>query len=319
MLDRHPLLNSADLEQTRDFHDAVNLGLEPLDMKVARGKVRSLANHYDHADFQLYAFQHDVDMTLTAGAENPHYWVAVPINHDQSSGHIRLSRRAGRLASPTREDPVYLRARAETLGLCIKQHALMDFTMPYLGEDNLGPVVFDHHLDITRPAFRALGQLVVMIVAQEAQDETLASDEIRLSAFRDSVIATLLHFCPNSYSGMLRSPAAAPGPRDVRRVIDYIRANPQQPITLADLVAVAQVPGRTLNAHFRAFTGLAPMAYLKRARLARARQLLQSGRAVNVTDAALRAGLTHLGRFATDYRRAFGERPSETFAKGRRH
>ena len=34
-----------------------------------------------------------------------------------------------------------------------------------------------------------------------------------------------------------------------------------------------------------------------------------------VTDAALRFGFTHLGEFSQQYRRAFGETPSETRAR----
>lgn len=318
MLNRYPLIHSSDFEQTRATHAAYGLGLEPAAPGTARGVVRSRANGYDHADLQLFAYHHDIDMTLTAGLDNPHYWVAVPVRKDAQDSTIRLSRRAGRVASPTRKDPLRLAGETITLGLCIKQHAMMNFAAPYLGDDNLASIVFDPRFDISRPAFSVLGQMVAMIVTQEEKDAALLSDPIRLRAFRDMAIATLMHFCPNTHSARLRGAMAAPGPRDVRRVIDLIRAEPQRALTLADLVAVAQVPGRTLNAHFQSFTGLSPMAYLRRARLGHARQLLQSGAVATVTDAALDAGLTHLGRFAADYRQTFGERPSRTLAKSRK-
>ena len=40
--------------------------------------------------------------------------------------------------------------------------------------------------------------------------------------------------------------------------------------------------------------------------------LLVLGRLAGLTDLALRWGFSHLGRFAQDYRRAFGEPPSRT-------
>jgi hypothetical protein len=55
-------------------------------------------------------------------------------------------------------------------------------------------------------------------------------------------------------------------------------------------------------------------------RLNKARRLLQSPHAahLNVTAAAVRSGFDHLGRFSTEYRALFGERPSETLARRRR-
>ena len=57
------------------------------------------------------------------------------------------------------------------------------------------------------------------------------------------------------------------------------------------------------------------MAYVRLARLKRVRQALSDGSAQSVTEAALRWGVTHLGRLSGDYRVAFGETPSETLQR----
>ena len=60
------------------------------------------------------------------------------------------------------------------------------------------------------------------------------------------------------------------------------------------------------------------MAYLKRLRLEEVRRLLLARRdGTSVSRIALDWGFEHLGRFASDYRQAFGETPSQTLA-GRR-
>jgi hypothetical protein len=43
--------------------------------------------------------------------------------------------------------------------------------------------------------------------------------------------------------------------------------------------------------------------------------LLNPDSATNVTRTALRYGFLHLGRFAIEYRQAYGESPSATLAK----
>jgi transcriptional regulator GlxA family with amidase domain len=59
-----------------------------------------------------------------------------------------------------------------------------------------------------------------------------------------------------------------------------------------------------------------PRATLARLRLQAARaRLLAATEADSVTAIALDCGFAHLGRFAVAYRRAYGERPSETLAR----
>jgi AraC-like DNA-binding protein len=106
-------------------------------------------------------------------------------------------------------------------------------------------------------------------------------------------------------------------PRGVKKAIDFIEANLGSPITVADLIAVSELSGRTLFKHFSDFVGTSPMAYLRARRLERVREELVSGKADSVTKAALRWGFTHLGRFAAEYCRMCGELPSATLRRAR--
>jgi len=66
------------------------------------------------------------------------------------------------------------------------------------------------------------------------------------------------------------------------------------------------------------FLGTTPLGFLRRMRLARARQdLLQAGPESSVTNIALGTGFSQLGRFAAEYRKAFGEPPSRTIQRAR--
>lgn len=100
----------------------------------------------------------------------------------------------------------------------------------------------------------------------------------------------------------------------VRRADDYLHAHESQTVYLLDLCAVTGVSARTLENAFRAICDMSPMQYLKQRRLRLARRLLRSaiGTQMSVKCAALEAGFWDLGRFAIDYRRHFGESPSET-------
>jgi AraC-like DNA-binding protein len=107
-------------------------------------------------------------------------------------------------------------------------------------------------------------------------------------------------------------------PASVARALEWLRAHLDGPVDLDILAAVAGVRPRTLEAHFRQFLGTTPLGWVRSARLARARQDLLSARPqMTVTIAAHASGFSELGRFAVEYRRAFGERPSETLKRAR--
>jgi AraC family ethanolamine operon transcriptional activator len=61
------------------------------------------------------------------------------------------------------------------------------------------------------------------------------------------------------------------------------------------------------------------MRYLKISRLHAARENLRMARTPEITvkRTAMDLGFWDLGRFASDYRKLFGERPSETLARAR--
>ncbi|WP_279323232.1 helix-turn-helix domain-containing protein [Roseomonas fluvialis] len=87
---------------------------------------------------------------------------------------------------------------------------------------------------------------------------------------------------------------------------------------MTDLARFCDVPERTLHRHFVAFVGHPPLAHFRGMRLAAAREALLAPRPdTSTTDIATRFGFAHLGRFAAEYRRRFGEAPSATLARGR--
>jgi AraC-like DNA-binding protein/tetratricopeptide (TPR) repeat protein len=102
-------------------------------------------------------------------------------------------------------------------------------------------------------------------------------------------------------------------PRDVAKAIGHLRANLDRSVPTAELARQAGVAKRTLLEHFQAFIAISPGRYGTRLRLAAVRQALQQrSNRESVTSIAVRHGFSHLGRFAGQYRRAYGEPPSAT-------
>lgn len=106
-----------------------------------------------------------------------------------------------------------------------------------------------------------------------------------------------------------------PAERIVRKVEECFLQAMQEggsPLSLADLCKAAHVSKSTLYAAFHHVFGVPPLEYLHKRRLMEARQLLLNASPTRgaVKNAAMRAGLTELGRFSVEYRSLFGESPS---------
>lgn len=134
----------------------------------------------------------------------------------------------------------------------------------------------------------------------------------------ESLLLMLLTELPHNHSAWLHGTAQPPAPRHVRRAEEHIRAHAGSDLTLADIALAAGTSVRSLTEGFRRFRDTTPMRYLRDVRLDGVREALRQGDAgASVSAVAARFGFAHAGRFAADYQRRFGERPSDTLRRGR--
>ena len=102
-----------------------------------------------------------------------------------------------------------------------------------------------------------------------------------------------------------------------RRAGEYLLANLDQPFSLRALSEAARCSERMLQYAFHEVYGVGPMGWFQAMKLNEVnRELRAHGPGeVSVTEVALRWGFTHFGRLSVEYRRMFGERPSETLKR----
>lgn len=88
----------------------------------------------------------------------------------------------------------------------------------------------------------------------------------------------VVRLVPHQLSHLLNKKPSLIAPRHVRRAIEYMQANINQPITMPIVAEAAGVSLRALQMGFRAFRDTTPAAYLMMLRLRAARQdLLDPG------------------------------------------
>jgi AraC-like DNA-binding protein len=118
------------------------------------------------------------------------------------------------------------------------------------------------------------------------------------------------HVLVGEAGGLARQVAAGTGPAArVGRVMAWIRAHLDEPLSVDELARVAGMSRSALHRHFQAVTGLGPMQYQKRMRLLEARRLMvANGRQADV--AAYAVGYGSATQFSRDYSRMFGTPPA---------
>lgn len=149
--------------------------------------------------------------------------------------------------------------------------------------------------------FASPGELPALVVAQ----------------IENMLTSMLLTGQPHNYSQALEQDEPRIVPAFVKRAELYIQEHAGEPIGVPDIAAHAGVSGSSLFSGFKRFRATSPMNYLKEVRLRHVRDELERAKPgeTSVTAVAFRWGFGHMGHFASDYKRRFGESPSETLTR----
>jgi AraC-like DNA-binding protein len=243
------------------------------------------------------------------------FWIQIPLEGRLASSlGVECDRTRGVISSPV--DVHVMRTASQTARLSVSIHgdALARQLAILLEDAPQAPLEFRAEVGLEHGYGRSLAR-VLRCAALELERHGWFGDPAIANRFEDFVMTGLLLSQPNNYTHALRKRARPIAPRDVRRAIEYLHENVAEPVTLGDVVRECGVAGRTLLKHFQDFKGVSPIRYLRNLRMRRAREALQEGRVRQVSEAASRWGFAHPGRFSIEYRRRFGESPSQTLAR----
>ncbi len=169
-------------------------------------------------------------------------------------------------------------------------------------------------MDMTTPAGRNWHHAVLMLAGELDAPGGFMTQPLLAQEVQRLIVSGLLWSQQHTYSADLRSPASAPRPRTVKLAMDLIESEPERAWAVADLAELTGISVRSIEDGFRRYVGISPVAYLRRCRLDRAHNQLQTAapNSLTVADVAHRWGFTHLGRFSRAYHEKFDQYPSET-------
>lgn len=159
------------------------------------------------------------------------------------------------------------------------------------------------------------GRVLSMLLHEMSQVPSLANSQ-RLTGSWAQLLADTALECWHQQPWS--ADYGAPSLELVRQAEEIMEAQLPEMTLLTELAASLGVSIRTLQSAFRQHRQMTPQAFRTGIKLARVRTaLLRNPGQLTVTDAALDAGFTSLGRFAAAYKKAYGESPSATLKQRR--
>ena len=206
----------------------------------------------------------------------------------------------------------------EQLILRIKASALERSLVALLGAKPRGVLMFDPVTSPIQPSAQVLHDLT-MFLAKQLNSSAARLPRAVLLELEQALIVAFLSAYRHNFSDALEGNAKEAAPRIVRLAEEYIEASWNRSITIEDLASHTNTSIRSLYAAFKRSRGYSPMTFAKTVRLRHARQLLlEANQRTSVSAVAFKCGFGNLGHFASDFRRMFGELPSDVLARARR-
>lgn len=251
--------------------------------------------------------------------ERPFHLVQVPLHGrlavTSGDAEVTSDPTTASVPDPRRFCTMRMEANCSQIIVRIEDDVLHRHLESILGRPAKTPIRFELGMPLTSGPGVGWRRALDLMVAELQRDGGML-DHPLVSAQLESLLLTgLLTTQRHNYTTALHTGTGPTPPRAVRRAVDHIEENFGLALTLERLATHTGVSARTLQRGFQEHLGCSPMDYLRDVRLKQARAALiaaDPGSDMTVTEIALESGFMHLGRFSVEYRRRFGESPSQT-------
>jgi AraC-like DNA-binding protein len=316
LLQHHRIFASRNLDETQAFLQTVEFFLDVHPRDVGALDFVARAAYLPGSYIGCIYYGPEALIRVPPDRRRDDFWIHFPLR-----GSFEVTNKAGSLTcDPARSvisspDGHVTRSAADSARatLSVSKATMMAQLAALLGESPIRSLDFRPEFALDAPHGRTLRRHFDFVIAELDAAGAARANPLTLSIYEQLLVTALLLGQPSNYTTALARLENRVAPGDVKRAVDFIEAHLDCPITLSDIAAAAGVPGRTLLQHFKDHRGVSPMRHLRDARLARVRDaLLRAAPDDSVTALATAWGFAHLGRFALEYRRRFGETPAQT-------
>jgi AraC-like DNA-binding protein len=286
---------------------------ETLDVRYAQVPLQNISLNY---------LQYGAEVDIRPAEFSTFFMVHIPLSGQASirwtNREILVREGVAAVVSPTHAVSTTWSADCRQLMVKIARRTVERILSHLIYQPINRPLEFASEIDLTTGLGASFYGLIRHLGAELAHSDALSNSTLASTQFEQTVIMLLLTGAHHSYRDALEASGKSICPKHVSKAYEYMVANAHEAITIEDLTRVTGVSGRALHEGFKRFKGAPPKACLKAIRMeGTRRELLEARDGDDVTVIAQRWGFFHIGRFASNYQRIFGEKPSQTLRRRR--
>jgi AraC-like DNA-binding protein len=317
-LARRPVVRTSHLEEARAVYSRLSLPVV-LD-QAPRRRFEWDGNYAKLGPLTLSAHRFADSFTARSETVSDTYVVTIPIGHgpgDCLYGRAAVTQTPGRTGGiSSGGETVTMRAGDgyRSVSVHVPSAAMQGAAAALHGRTLSRPIRFVPSIDLRAGAMTSVLRTLRYALAEADDPEGLASTTVIGDRIAELLLFRFLAAQPKQGGEAFRD--ACPGtPAEVRRAIEFLKANSARPIRVSEVAAAAGTSVRSLQLGFRAHRGCSPMQLLRALRLEEARIRLLTREDLRIARVAIDCGFTHFGRFSVEYRAAYGESPAATRAR----
>jgi len=315
------LVHGNDLDEARDAVSRIFVD-HRLDSKVSRPDrpVRVTCHGFDA--LKLCYFDYGREILIAPDQLQDFYLLMLPLSGTfrirTGEADLTVGVGAGALLPAERDFHMHWSEDATQMIVRIDKRRVWDCLERLLGQRLTRAPDFALKVNWTDDRMTPLRNAVCSLAAMAGQPLGPGTDKIH-AALEDTFLLSLLYLQEHGYSRALADGRLSTAcPSLVRRAEAFIEENLCEPFSIDDLVRASGGSARSLFESFNRFRDMSPMRYVRFRRLNRVREeLMQADGETRVGTVALTYGFQHMGRFAGEYSKLFGEAPSATLVKSR--
>ncbi len=322
-LSDHTLVNTAHVDYARQLISDVYCDhkLSPVNA-TDNQPFHAIHNYVPIDDMSINYMAYSAKVNINPGFLNDFYLLQLPLDNSTATIHtgdqdIQSHYDVATLINPSEKTSMVWEEQCQQLMVQIRRSS-MERELSRLSRCDINkPLVFEPIISLSEnKRMDSWWRFIKCLVSDIDVGSFAYLSAAEKKNIETTTIANLLHALPHNYSSLLEANAHSIAPRHVKQAEAFMLENLSTPINIVDLVEVSGVSARSLFDAFKRFRGVTPMKRLQQFRLEESRQcLLAAKKDDTVTDILTRLGVTQLGRFASVYKNAFGETPSQTLKK----